>query len=94
MGRRGIKEYRAQEALALIAADRDGTDLNCPSCDSAKVERTPPRGAEFGEFGPRRITLECADCSRQAVYTPIPTNPTMGVMADRTVFLGVSSEES
>ena len=36
-----VKEYRAPEALILIAADRDQKPLVCPSCGSAAVERTP-----------------------------------------------------
>jgi predicted RNA-binding Zn-ribbon protein involved in translation (DUF1610 family) len=70
MGRRGVKEYRAQEALALIAADRDGERLVCPSCGSGKVARTPRRRNAKGPFEPRRVTLACSECGRQALYTP------------------------
>ena len=45
VGRRGIKEYRAPEALILIAADRDQKPLVCPSCGSLAVERVPERSS-------------------------------------------------
>src|SRR5437879_11920731 len=38
VGRRGIKEYRAPEALALIAADREHIPLVCPSCGTRSIE--------------------------------------------------------
>ena len=77
MGRRGIKEYRPAEALALIAADRDHKPLLCPSCGGAAVERRPRRGSQEGG----RITLTCSGCSRSAVYLamgdapPTPESP-------------------
>ncbi|HEV8263345.1 MAG TPA: hypothetical protein VGQ06_00230 [Gemmatimonadales bacterium] len=43
MGRRGIKEFRAPEALALIAADRDHQPLVCPSCGTRTIQRVPRR---------------------------------------------------
>src|SRR5688572_23858920 len=46
VGRRGIKEYRAPEALILIAADRDQKPLVCPSCGSVEVERVPVRSSD------------------------------------------------
>jgi len=64
VGRRGIKEYRAAEALALIAADRDNEKLVCPSCAAQAVERIPKRSAQYAG----RITLHCAACGRSAVY--------------------------
>ena len=64
MGRRGIKEYRPAEALALIAADRDHKPLLCPSCGAAGIERRPRRGSQEGG----RITLRCTACGRSAVY--------------------------
>lgn len=77
MGRRGIKEYRAQEALALISTDREGGRLVCPSCGSSKVARTPRRrGARRGRPA-RRVTLACGDCGRQALYTPLPIESTV-----------------
>ncbi len=69
MGRRGIKEYRAPEALILIGADRDQRPLVCPSCGSTTVERYPERSsAEDAPGG--RVTLHCASCGRTAAYIP------------------------
>ena len=70
MGRRGIKEYRAPEALALIAADRAHEPLVCPSCGTRTIQRSPRRrGLRPGElFASERITLTCAACSRHAFY--------------------------
>ena len=65
MGRKGIKEYRAPEALALISADRERADLVCPSCGAATIERTPKRSSR-GDGG--RITLHCTSCDRNAKY--------------------------
>ena len=65
MGRRGVKEYRPAEALALIAADRDHGTLVCPSCGSGRITRTPPRDAADH---PGRVTLHCEGCSRTANY--------------------------
>lgn len=67
MGRRGIKEYRAPEALVLIAADRDNKPLTCPSCGSDAVERTPER-PDDAPAPPGRVTLLCTECKRSAVY--------------------------
>ena len=64
VGRRGIKEFRAAEALQLIAADRDHQTLVCPTCGSSTIERTPKR--EDQPAG--RITLKCGGCGRSAVY--------------------------
>jgi RNase P subunit RPR2 len=69
VGRRGIKEYRAPEALILIAADRDQRPLVCPSCGSIAVDRVPERSsAEDAQGG--RVTLHCKACSRTAAYIP------------------------
>lgn len=70
MGRRGIKEYRAPEALALIAADRAHEPLVCPSCGTRTIQRSPRRRtSSFGEmFTPERIRLTCGGCSRHAFY--------------------------
>ncbi len=65
MGRKGIKEYRAPEALALISADRERADLVCPSCGAATIERTPKRSSKGGQG---RITLHCTSCDRNAKY--------------------------
>ncbi|HET6797258.1 MAG TPA: hypothetical protein VFH40_08875 [Gemmatimonadales bacterium] len=67
MGRRGIKEYRAPEALILIAADRDQKPLVCPSCGSLDVDRVPERSSHDDAPG-GRITLHCTACSRTAAY--------------------------
>jgi hypothetical protein len=67
VGRRGIKEYRAPEALILIAADRDQRPLVCPSCNSVAVERVPERSSSEDAPG-GRVTLHCTACSRSAVY--------------------------
>lgn len=70
MGRRGIKEYRAPEALSLIAADRAHEPLVCPSCGTRTIHRTPrrrpPRPGEL--LAAERISLTCAACSRHASY--------------------------
>jgi len=71
VGRRGVKEFRAAEALALIAADRDHKTLLCPTCGSATIERNPKRG----DLSSGRITLTCKSCSRSAVYLARGTPP-------------------
>ena len=73
MGRRGIKEYRAPEALILIASDRDRKPLVCPSCGSADILRTPGRESRDPAG---RITLHCAACGRNAVYIEPGAGPT------------------
>ena len=65
MGRKGIKEYRAPEALALISADRDRGELVCPSCGAATIDRTPKRSPKGGGG---QITLHCTSCDRSAMY--------------------------
>lgn len=65
MGRRGVKEYRAPEALALIAADRDRAELVCPSCGATTIERTPKRSSRASGG---QITLHCTSCDRNAKY--------------------------
>ena len=69
MGRRGIKEYRAPEALILIAADRDRKPLVCPSCNAATIIRTPDR-ASLEDAPGGRVTLHCPACGRTATYIP------------------------
>jgi RNase P subunit RPR2 len=69
VGRRGIKEYRAPEALILIAADRDQKPLVCPSCNSPDVERTPERSLSDDAQG-GKVTLHCLSCGRTAAYIP------------------------
>jgi len=71
VGRRGIKEFRAPEALALIAADRAHEPLVCPSCGTRTIHRVPRRRpARPGDplAGAERISLTCAACSRHASY--------------------------
>ena len=70
MGRRGIKEYRAGEALSLIAMDREGKSLVCPSCGAARVLRTPKRAARAEPAEGGRVTLHCDACGRNASYLP------------------------
>jgi uncharacterized ferredoxin-like protein len=66
VGRRGIKEYRAAEALLLISADRSGRNgLVCPTCSTTTVERSPSRN---GDEPSGRVTLQCGDCGRSASY--------------------------
>ena len=79
MGRRGIKEYRAPEALALIAADREHSPLVCPSCGTRSIQRVPRRRSLPGGglsatpvIPPSpptpRVTLTCRACGRHAYY--------------------------
>lgn len=68
VGRRGVKEFRAPEALILIAADRDQKPLVCPSCGSADVDRIPLRTPDELQGG--RVTLHCSTCGRTAAYIP------------------------
>ena len=72
MGRRGIKEYRAPEALALIAADREHASLVCPSCGAHTIQRVPRRrilGLTAGAPArSARISLTCQTCGRHASY--------------------------
>src|SRR2546425_10942398 len=69
VGRRGIKEYRAPEALALIAADREHVPLVCPSCSTRSIVRAPRRrGGRVVVAASERITLTCQSCGRHASY--------------------------
>jgi uncharacterized Zn finger protein len=71
VGRRGIKEYRAAEALQLILADRDREGLVCPSCGHRTIERTPKRRLpKKRRDSHRQVTLRCGKCGRHAVYVP------------------------
>ena len=72
VGRRGVKEYRAPEALALIAADRQHVPLVCPSCATRSIVRVPRRRGA-GKDTPlvavaERVTLTCQTCGRHASY--------------------------
>ena len=63
MGRRHVKEYRPDEALALISADREGRVIHCPSCGSEAMERTPCRPPEGGAtLG--RVAVPCGQRAR------------------------------
>lgn len=77
MSRRGIKEYRAPEALALIAADREHAPLVCPSCSARTIHRVPRRrSARGGSAASPRISLTCRTCGRHAFYIEqIPERP-------------------
>lgn len=71
MGRRGVKEYRAAEALQLILADRDRESLTCPSCGNKRIERTPKRRLPRSRWNAyRQVSLRCIKCGRQAAYVP------------------------
>jgi RNase P subunit RPR2 len=67
VGRRGIKEYRAPEALLLISADRDLQPLVCPTCQTTTIQRTPRRIGD-PSIPSGRVTLSCGECGRTAVY--------------------------
>jgi hypothetical protein len=67
MGRRHVKEFRPDEALSLISADREGKQLRCPSCGSDTVERDPPRPSDGAET-PGRVQLLCDGCGRLVAY--------------------------
>jgi len=57
-------QYNPAQALHLIANDRSGTPLSCPSC-SGPIDRTPMDP----QPGPRaQITLRCKRCGRLARY--------------------------
>lgn len=83
VGRRGIKEYRAPEALMLIAADRDQKPLVCPSCGAAEVLRTPERTSGEDLQG-GKVTLHCNACGRTAAYIPRTINRSSLPEAPRT----------
>ena len=56
--------YNPAQALHLIANDRSGAPLSCPSC-SGRIERDP------GVFPPpprTHVTLKCSHCGRVARY--------------------------
>jgi predicted RNA-binding Zn-ribbon protein involved in translation (DUF1610 family) len=69
VGRRGVKEYRAPEALALIGADREHVPLVCPSCGTRSIVRAPRRrGGKILALPRERVTLTCQSCGRHASY--------------------------
>ena len=67
MSRRHVKEFRPDEALSLIIADREGKCVRCPSCGGGPVVRTPSR-PEDGAAVAGRVSLECAGCGRVVAY--------------------------
>lgn len=57
--------YNPAQALNLIATDRSGSPLVCPSCASASFEREP----SIMPPPPRsHVTLKCGTCGRTARY--------------------------
>lgn len=57
--------YNPAQALHLIANDRSGSPLVCPSCASGAFEREP----QILPPPPRsHVTLKCAACGRVAKY--------------------------
>ena len=67
MGRRHVKEFRPDEALSLISADRNGEVLQCPCCGGVAVSRNPTRPEE-GQQVSGRVTLTCNACGRIVSY--------------------------
>ena len=60
--------FNPAQALHLIAKDRSGSDLSCPSCSGAIMRHPdqappPPRA---------QVTLKCAGCGRVARYVAGP----------------------
>jgi hypothetical protein len=56
--------YNPAQALHLIASDRNGGPLSCPSC-SGPIERDPDNQPPT----PRaHVTLKCTTCGRFARY--------------------------
>src|SRR5258708_6920696 len=64
VSRRHVKEFRPDEALSLISADREGKSLRCPSCGSDAVARTPVAT----QVATGRVSLACAACGRVVSY--------------------------
>jgi hypothetical protein len=56
--------YNPAQALNLIANDRTGSPLSCPSC-SGPIERTP---RQFPPAPRSQVTLRCQTCGRIARY--------------------------
>ena len=68
MSRRHVKEFRPDEALSLISADREGRALPaCPCCGAAAVARSPGR-PDDGHPVPGPVTLTCGACGRIVSY--------------------------
>ncbi len=56
--------YNPAQALHLIASDRTGSPLSCPSC-SGPIERSP---SVFPPAPYSHVTLRCQTCGRLARY--------------------------
>jgi hypothetical protein len=56
--------YNPVQALHLIATDRVGSPLSCPTC-SGKIERTP---TDLPPAANCHVTLRCTGCGRIARY--------------------------
>jgi hypothetical protein len=56
--------YNPAQALNLIASDRSGSPLSCPSCSGA-IERFPN---EVPPAPRAHVTLKCSSCGRVARY--------------------------
>ncbi len=56
--------YNPAQALHLIAADRTGLPLSCPSCEG-HIERDP---VSHPPAQHSHVTLTCASCGRLARY--------------------------
>ena len=56
--------YNPAQALHLIASDRQGNPLSCPSC-SGSIDRQP---AMVPPPPRSHVTLKCKDCGRSAHY--------------------------
>jgi len=56
--------YNPAQALHLIASDRNGSPLSCPSC-SGPIERDPGRVPPPPKS---HVTLKCTLCGRFARY--------------------------
>jgi len=74
MSRRHVKEFRPEEALGLISADRAGQVLQCPCCGAGAVRRTPRRlSNQATAAGP--VTLTCGTCGRVVTYIDRESGP-------------------
>ena len=60
--------FNPAQALHLIARDRAGTALSCPSC-SGEIERHP---SIFPPAPRTQVTLKCKKCTRVARYVAGP----------------------
>lgn len=56
--------YNPAQALHLIASDRTGSPLSCPSC-SGNIERSPNLTPPAPHS---HVTLKCTSCGRVARY--------------------------